>query len=69
MDASASGSPWYPSECIVVRVWWPLDAGHRAVFGLRRNCFIRDSRSGVSGDVGWSHVSVGSKIESPLVKR
>jgi hypothetical protein len=41
-------------------VWWLLYAVHRAVFEVRRNCFIR----GVSGVVGCLHMSVGLKIET-----
>ena len=68
MDASVSGNPWYPPACIiVVLVWWLPYAVHRAVFEVRRNCFIRRIRS-VSGDVGCLHKSVGLKIESSLVK-
>ena len=35
----------------IVRVWWLLYADHRAVFEVRRNCFIRRNRS-VSEGVG-----------------
>ena len=40
------------------------DAPDRAVFGFRRNCFIRGIPRGVSGVVGCLHMSVGLKIES-----
>ena len=46
-------------------VWWLLYAGHRAVFKVRRNIVYRR----VSGDVGCLHMSVGLKIESPLVEQ
>ena len=65
MDASASGNPWYPPACIccnIVRVWWLLYAGHRAVFEVHRIYFIRRFRS-VSGDVGCLHMPVGLRIE------
>ena len=41
MDASASGNPWYPPECIVVMAWWLLYADHRAVFEVHRNIVCR----------------------------
>ena len=51
MDPSVSGDPWYPLECICrkmvvpfVVVWWLLYAVHRAVFEVRRICFIRRMR-------------------------
>ena len=44
MDPSVSGDPWYPLECIIVVVWWLLYAVHRAVFEVRRICFIRRMR-------------------------
>ena len=45
MDPSVSGDPWYPLECICRRVvWWLLYAVHRAVFEVRRICFIRRVR-------------------------
>ena len=51
MDPSVSGDPWYPLECICrkmvvsfVMVWWLLYAVHRAVFEVRRICFIRRMR-------------------------
>ena len=69
MDPSVSGDPWYPLECICrqmvvlfVVVWWLLYAVHRAVFKVRRICFIRRMREGMSGDVGCLHMSVGLKI-------
>ena len=51
----------------IVRVWWLLYAGHRAVFEVRRNCFIRRIQ-GVSGDVGCLHMPVGLKIEDSSVQ-
>ena len=49
MDPSVSGDPWYPIECICRKilfmvVWWLLYAVHRAVFEVRRICFIRRVR-------------------------
>ena len=42
MDPSVSGDPWYPLECIYrTGVWWVIYAVHRAVFEVRRICFIR----------------------------
>ena len=64
MNASASGDSWYPpTSIIVVVVWWLLYADHRAVFKVRRICFIRRNR-GVSGYVGCLHMPVGLKIEN-----
>ena len=45
-----------------VMVWWLLYAVHRAVFEVRRICFNRRVRRGVSGDVRCLHMSVGLKI-------
>ena len=49
MDPSVSGDPWYPLErvcrkILFVVVWWLLYAVHRAVFEVRRICFIRCMR-------------------------
>ena len=63
-DASGSGNPWYPLECIVVSRWL-LYAGHRvSVFEVRRNCFNRRILEGVSGDVGFPHMPVGLRVEN-----
>ena len=65
-DASESGNLWYPLECIVVsRRGGCFYAGHRvSAFDVRHNCFKRLILEGVSGDVGFPHMSVGLRIEN-----
>ena len=64
MDASASGNPWYPLECIVVR-WYGgcfmqlIGRCSKSVVILFATIFL-----GVSGDVGCLHMLVGLKVES-----
>ena len=62
MDASASGNPWYPPECIVVLSWCGVMAAlcrSSAVFEVRRNIVCRriswcEWRRGMCAYVGRS---------------
>ena len=63
MDPSVSGDPWYPLECICrKRCGGCFMQFIGSVFEVRRICFIRRVRRGVSGDVGCLHMSIGLKI-------
>ena len=73
MDASASGNPWYPLECIIV------SSSDGVVVAVFTQVIGRCSKSVLvlfaavlpcmSGVVGCLHMSVGLKIESLLVER
>ena len=65
MDASASGNPCYPPECIVILSWDGVVAAFMQIIGRCLKSVVI-LFFGVSGDVGCLHMSIGLKIGSLL---